>query len=624
MLSGIRDRGAIMGSVGGALLALAFGSLPVEAGSVIVPDHFPTIQAAVDHVASSFARETVLVRSGIYPERVLLREDIVVQGIPSDTGPHLMPRIDGLELQPEDSMPFGIHCIGIHVAGPAREFATNGPVDVSFESCRFDSGYTNEPTAEATSITMNRCSLFGVTTLHANFGRVDSCVVRGPLTMIMEGFARAWGNRFENVAGTALTVRADAFDAHVAHNVVRGSGAGLAVRSDEGVAVVEDNQVEDCAGTGIVASSSYSVNLSRNRVARCGGDGIVASSVTIVRDNVVLACGGAGIVMGAALDDPGTVERNVIGRCGGDGIRVASRVEHTWTVRNNTVYACTGSGFSISQVPADLSHNIGYRNGAHGLSWSGGTAPALSCNDWFGNTAGSVNGNGPGTSDLAVDPQFCDVDGDSVTLAANSPLLDAPGCGLIGARGMGCASTPTLVTWFTAERDAEGVRVRWQLADAARWGEVRVERADVAAGPWTEVATERTTAGGLTVALDRSARAGRDYWYRLVAREGTQEIVIGDPVPVPGDVARGFELTRVTPNPGFGPLTIGFTLAREAAVELNAIDLQGRHVAALVRGSLAAGAHTVEWTGPAAAPGIYFLDYRYPGGRQVERVVRLR
>ncbi len=188
----------------------------------------------------------------------------------------------------------------------------------------------------------------------------------------------------------------------------------------------------------------------------------------------------------------------------------------------------------------------------------------------------------------------------------------------------GSGSTPTMVTLFTAERHADGVRVSWQLADATRLSDVWVERADVVAGPWALAATELTTDGASNVALDRSVLAERDYWYRLVAREDGQAVVIGTPVSVLGSVVHGFKLTRVTPNPGLGPVRISYTLAREAVVELDVIDLQGRHVTSLVNGSRKAGAHTVEWTGSSGASGIYFLYYRYPGGHQVERVVRLR
>jgi len=211
-----------------------------------------------------------------------------------------------------------------------------------------------------------------------------------------------------------------------------------------------------------------------------------------------------------------------------------------------------------------------------------------------------------------------------VRLMNDSPLVNASGCGLIGARGPGCASTPTLVTLFTAERDADGVRVRWQLADQTRLNDVWVERADVASGPWSGVSTDQVTSGDVFVGLDRSALAERAYWYRLVTREGGDAAMIGQPVYVPASVVNRFELTRVTPNPGIGPLSITFTLARAAAVDLDVLDLQGRHVAALVHGPLAVGDHSVEWTGQSTTPGMYFLRYRYPGGHQVRRVVRLQ
>ena len=72
------------------------------------------------------------------------------------------------------------------------------------------------------------------------------------------------------------------------------------------------------------------------------------------------------------------------------------------------------------------------------------------------------------------------------------------------------------------------------------------------------------------------------------------------------------------------PVQISFTLPREATVEMDLYDLQGRRLASLAHGSLAAGAHVVEWSGRSMAPGMYLLDYRYPGGHQIRRFVRLR
>ena len=83
--------------------------------------------------------------------------------------------------------------------------------------------------------------------------------------------------------------------------------------------------------------------------------------------------------------------------------------------------------------------------------------------------------------------------------------------------------------------------------------------------------------------------------YRLAARTGDAVVLTG-PVRVEASVWGRFELAGIAPNPGLGPAKISFTLAREAAVAMDVVDLQGRHVASLARGTLAAGARTIEWS----------------------------
>ena len=318
------------------------------------------------------------------------------------------------------------------------------------------------------------------------------------------------------------------------------------------------------------------------------------------------------------------VENNIVAHCGEGGIRFAPAYEGS-TLRGNTCYDNGGWGFQMQGGSNAVANNIGSRNRGFGFDGRDAPAATLSCNDWFENDSSAVIGVAPSPEDLAVDPRFCDVANDDVHLAANSPLLNAPGCGLIGALGEGCEATPTLLSLFTAERGAEGVRLRWHLADAGRFAEVWIERADASPGPWTKVATEQSIDGGMSVGLDRSASAEREYWYRLAAHDpGGAVVVISDPVRVEANLQRRFELTGVTPNPGSGPVRIGFALVREAAVEMAVFDLQGRHVTTLVHGSLAAGAHAVEWSGRSTTPGVYLLDYRYPGGHQIRRLVRLR
>ena len=208
----------------------------------------------------------------------------------------------------------------------------------------------------------------------------------------------------------------------------------------------------------------------------------------------------------------GTVEGNVIGRCGGDGIRSTDEpFEYGWMVRNNTVYSCNGTGIVLSERlsvrPTAVSNNISYGNGGYGLTWTGSLAPNLSCNDWFANTAGDV-ASGPGATDLSVDPQFCNLPEEDVHLMATSPLANAPGCGQIGALGVGvgCGATATQLMRFDAVRGTEGIQLSWQVSDSRAIEEIRLERAGQITGPWTAVASERSRQGDLVVDLDRGAR----------------------------------------------------------------------------------------------------------------------
>src|SRR6185503_4867406 len=80
-----------------ALAAVAFFSpAPARSGTLIVPDDFPTIQSALDHIGEASARETVLVRPGTYPEKVVMRSGIMLKNLPSESDPGLRPRVAGL------------------------------------------------------------------------------------------------------------------------------------------------------------------------------------------------------------------------------------------------------------------------------------------------------------------------------------------------------------------------------------------------------------------------------------------------------------------------------------------------------------------------------------------------
>ncbi len=605
-----------------SLTMLLVAIAPARATTVTVPDDFPTIQLALDSQA-----DTVRIRAGNYAERPHVRSQNssrVIEGLPSNG---VRPTIQGLTL----SLYQEVLVYGCTFTRPVDLLGGAGLVRLTFDSCDLDSGLvhhildTNDYeyvailrsrirvgvtlpafTSICESDTFEAC---GVTFDNESSAQVENCWFRGPAPSVIAiryfGFGGSGGQfRRNTIDGFRRGIESGGLDASmtVEGNWIERCTEGIQVQNENGD-YVRDNVIRDC-GTGIAADVFSHLEVS---------------------GNVVLGSAQAGIDLRCDNATQPLITGNVVGRSGGDGIRVEQTAGGV-TLENNTSYRNVGAGFLVrSSEPYDLQleNNIGFENGTYGIDADSSATPD-SCNNWYGNLSGATRGVTLSRTDFAIDPLFCDVHIDSVALSAKSPLLDAAGCGLIGARGMGCATTPTLVALFTAERNAEGVRVRWRLAELSRVAEVWVERGAVAAGPWAMVATERTTEGDLSIDLDRGALAERDYWYRLVAREGSQVVVLSEPLSVPGTVTRGFELTRVTPNPGVGPLSISFTLARGAVVELNVLDLQGRQVAALVNSSLAAGKHVVEWTGPSAAPGIYFLEYRYPGGHQVERVVRLR
>src|SRR5437867_1732127 len=149
-------------------------------------------------------------------------------------------------------------------------------------------------------------------------------------------------------------------------------------------------------------------------------------------------------------------------------------------------------------------------------------------------------------------------------------------------------------------------------------------------GPaWIRPLTERSVEGLAVVELDRSAASDVRYWYRLVALEGDHAVVIGPPIVVEGEAHPEFRLLEVGPNPGSGPVRIGFALKQAAAIEIDVFDVQGRRVAPLVRGVWAAGTQVVEWdgrtrNGEAAPAGLYLLRYSYPGGQDRRAIVRMR
>ena len=652
-----RERGSISpprldcGALLLALLLLSAG--PAHARTTIVPDDFPTIQAAVDNVVEEpVMAETLLVRGGSYPEWVRIRyRRMVIQAIPPLDGSDRMPEIAGLSVTGRGD---GYAFIGLHFTWYVNVISF-GPDHFLFAGCRFDRGLSAGGRAPDT-LRLTRCLLFQSVIMSGLVATVDSCTVYGPVGINAPDGTFVLDNRFENVPVWALRVGGGR--TLVARNRVRG-GAAFQAHLEEGDVRFEGNDIEGCQGWGIDIESrgnghSY---LERNQIAHCGGFGIKVHGSGTVRGNFVLDCRGPGIDVDQG-EGAGVVEDNVVGRCDLAGIRLTNPYGGLWlpglapatmSVRGNTVYACSGPGITISYLPGStIANNLVYA--CEALSASDSDPLLISHNNWF-----PASGEPSSPTDVSVDPQFCDLSADDVRLRSDSPLLDVPGVGRIGALGQGCEA-PVVAMGFELWPHVvqPAARARWMTAWLEPPAPFTVQEIDVASVRVNDV----PVADGMEASVgdrDRDGIPDLELKFDRAAIERT--LTAGDEVTVTvtgkvgGRNFSGTDVIRVMRYPG-GPrseiprnaprdrvlsihaptshgVTDGFrvdvTLVDESAARLEVLDVTGRVVLSREIGSHGAGEHTFDLAaGERLAQGIYFLRLRQGMSEARTRVVVVR
>jgi subtilisin family serine protease len=149
-------------------------------------------------------------------------------------------------------------------------------------------------------------------------------------------------------------------------------------------------------------------------------------------------------------------------------------------------------------------------------------------------------------------------------------------------------------------------------------------------GPWESIATGVPNTGSApwTVTGPTTGGATAYLWVRAVDANGnagndtSAAFTIQGPLSVGDGAPVRFALGRVQPNPTRGRTLIEYSVAHETHVRLVVQDVQGRVVATLVDRVRLAGRFVAEWDGRdrSIAPGLYFVRYDSPGGREVRRI----
>jgi hypothetical protein len=116
---------------------------------------------------------------------------------------------------------------------------------------------------------------------------------------------------------------------------------------------------------------------------------------------------------------------------------------------------------------------------------------------------------------------------------------------------------------------------------------------------------------------------------RVYAINNATLFAVGTPAVASATAAPAAEFAAPWPNPSGGITHFSFSLAQEADVRLDVIDVAGRRVATLAEGRWAAGSHPIRWSGmgesgrPVRA-GVYFASFSTGGVTSTRRFALAR
>jgi predicted outer membrane repeat protein len=433
----IADIGALVG-----LVTLALLCAPVEAATHRVPSGFPTIQAGID--AAAFG-DTVLVEPGIYDEGEVRTFD-------TPSGPVQTAAIaflkDGVTLRSEQ----GPAATTLDLVSPSA------PLEVVVIGALLNSGTSvlegfriqSTGTAEhglaiqrSTAYTVRQCVFEGITSDESGAAinsrdvtlEVEDCEFRDctsptgagirsfPLSLIVTRCL------FENCGARAIWATGESLPGHDV--IIHDSEFRSNYSTHDGGAIA----VSDMSGL-IIERCAFEDNLAMT----LHGGAIVANETDVViRDNLFV--------------------RNWAGHVGSGGAFALFLA--AGTISGNTFYgngqeiaAAGGAAIQVSGVQLEFLGNIVSETiGGSAIRLSQGGYVNTSCNVFWENKGGHVEGFELDPTDRIVDPLFCDAEAGDLTLHEDSPCLpeNSGGCGLIGALGAGCGTATNATKSLVAD-----------------------------------------------------------------------------------------------------------------------------------------------------------------------------
>lgn len=195
---------------------------------------------------------------------------------------------------------------------------------------------------------------------------------------------------------------------------------------------------------------------------------------------------------------------------------------------------------------------------------------------------------------------------------------------IIGVLG----SVPVSLVSFQGWPEEDAIRLRWRLGDPHELSGVRVQRSDSRNGSFRN--RDVLDPAPAMEFEDGDVRANTSYWYRLVGERSNGSDLVWEPIEVRSASRPESAALRAPSIATGGAVEVVFTLDRSGEPSrLAVLDVGGRWVRTLDRGTHEAGPHRVTWdldddAGHAVGSGVYFLTLTTDRTRLTRKLIVAR